>query len=79
MEPHSLNKVIYDTAAAGAGFSAPWWLQIVQNGGQMILTVAGIVLLGIRIWVAVHDLRRAWKRKHIAARVNAIIAKQDED
>ena len=54
---------LIDTAVAGGALSSPWWVQYLQNGLELVALGGGIVLAGLRIRMAVIELRNSKQGK----------------
>jgi hypothetical protein len=79
MEPH---KIAADAAAAGAGLSSPWWLQLLQIPVWLeparewlgfLLIIASVVLLWLRVMllayrVCIMRLERRLKLRELEVR-----------
>ena len=51
------SKTTLDIALAGGAVSSPAWLSVANEWGALGLVIIGIVLGGMRIVVAYHDIR----------------------
>ena len=52
------QSIIADLLLGGAAASTPLWLQSLETWAQAIIVFGGVVLLGIRIAIALKELRK---------------------
>ena len=52
------QKAVIDLGLGGAAVATPMWLVQVTTIGELILVGGGIVLVGLRIWMAVKEVSR---------------------
>lgn len=65
MGTQHLEQSVKHTLDAAIGVGAitwPMWVQIFETAGYVITFLGGIVLLGLRIAIAVHELREKRKK-----------------
>jgi hypothetical protein len=46
-----------DVAIGTSAVTSPLWIQYVQNGATVVAAIGGAVLILIRVWIAIRDLR----------------------
>lgn len=51
------HNIIPDTVLVSAGLSTPLWLQYVEQGMGLILLFGGTILMLLRIWNLLRELR----------------------
>ena len=50
------QKAVIDLSLGGAAVATPMWLAQATSIGELVLIGGGIVLVGLRIWMAVREL-----------------------
>tara|TARA_R110000772_G_scaffold22058_1_gene59965 strand:- start:228 stop:431 length:204 start_codon:yes stop_codon:yes gene_type:complete len=57
---HSLRTLLDGSIAIGA-LASPVWIDWIEHGAGAIMAVLGVVLVGIRVYMAIKELKRKAK------------------
>ena len=52
-------KHTLDSALGAAAVTSPFWVQALQTGAAIMTVIGGLILLGLRIMIALHE----WKNR----------------
>lgn len=58
MSTISMKNVVIDTGVGIGSMTAPWWLSAVEVWAQAFLVLGGALIMGIRVFIIVRELRR---------------------
>ncbi len=52
-------RTAFDVSLGTSAATAPIWLEYVQNGTTVVVGVGGAILVVIRVWIAIRELRNS--------------------
>ena len=57
MTPEHVPPLVTDLAVGATAITMPLWINVMNSTIQELMLIGGLVLLVVRIWIAIKDLR----------------------